>query len=177
MRPEEWRDIKGYEGVYQVSSFGRIKSLARDLPRKKCGIKKLKTRILRTAIKGGYDSFILCKDGKHHKTRVHKEVALAFGISGTGVIDHYDHNLRNNRVDNLRRVSNGDNLLNTAQVPNGNNPARGISFTPNKKKPYRVITGRDGYLGYFKTLSEAKRARARSLKLRNSKPHPSLFES
>lgn len=44
---EEWKDISGYEGMYQISSFGRVKSLARNMPHKTYGTWHVKERILK----------------------------------------------------------------------------------------------------------------------------------
>jgi len=82
---EEWKDIQGYEGYYQVSSFGRIKSLARqhiNKPSKasKSGhIQSSKTKIIRcTTSVLGYVRCNLCKQSKVTSIRVHIFVAKAF---------------------------------------------------------------------------------------------------
>jgi hypothetical protein len=65
---EEWRDIVGYEGLYQVSNYGRVKSC-----------KFNKEKILRSSInRHGYLYIIVCKDGIVKNYRIHKLVALAF---------------------------------------------------------------------------------------------------
>lgn len=90
---ETWKDITGYEGLYQVSDLGRVRSL-------KFG----KVRILNPGrIKSGYLMVGLCRDGKVRNVRVHRLVAEAFipNPSNCPVINHKDENPGNNVVDNL----------------------------------------------------------------------------
>ena len=80
---EEWKDIKEYEGLYQISNYGRIKSLEKQL---KCKIKNNNTRVQKARIKknrydkDGYCRVTLFKNGvKKGKTFfVHRLVAIAF---------------------------------------------------------------------------------------------------
>ena len=94
---EEWRDIKGYEGKYQVSNLGRVKSL-------KDSHGNYREKILsNTPTKDGYLTVGLYKKGKSKPYKVHRLVAEAF-IENTNnhpIINHKDENKQNNRVDNL----------------------------------------------------------------------------
>lgn len=93
---EEWRDIQGYEGLYQVSDWGNVKSLKR--PRVK------KDRILKCSLdKDGYVRVDLSKDNKSKTKKVHKLVAIAFipNPDNLPVINHIDENKENNCVWNL----------------------------------------------------------------------------
>ena len=103
---EEWRDIEGYEGLYQVSNLGRVKSL-----------KYNKVKILSPS-KGnhGYLSVMLCKDGICKNIRIHRLVANAFipNLDDKPYVDHIDTDRTNNNVSNLRWVTakeNNDNEL------------------------------------------------------------------
>lgn len=99
-----WKDIKGYEGFYQVSDTGEVKSLERTRVGKngssvivpEC-IRKQKTD------KDGYKEVALCKDGKMKYCRVHRLVAEAFldNPNGYPIINHKDENPANNNVNNL----------------------------------------------------------------------------
>lgn len=93
---EEWKDIEGYEGLYQVSNYGRIKSLKRHHVRN--------DRILTFGTdKDGYKRVDLRKDGFCKTKRVHILVAKAFvpNPNGYTIVHHKDHNVENNRAENL----------------------------------------------------------------------------
>lgn len=103
---EEWRDIKGYEGLYQVSSFGRVRSLDRlSITSKKR--QKLKGRYMKLspgyASDERYLSVTLYKCGAHKKCGVHRLVAEAFIHNPDNLpqVNHKDENPSNNSVDNL----------------------------------------------------------------------------
>ena len=101
---EVWKDIKGYEGLYQVSNLGRIKSVDRIIKRKKNGDYFQKGRILNLQIaKNGYYICKLSYQNKKPSKNVHKLVAEAF-ISNPNnypCINHKDENKLNNNVNNL----------------------------------------------------------------------------
>ena len=85
---EEWRDIPGYEGKYQVSNIGQIKSCARTRRGKKDSIAIVRERTLQQRLdKDGYKEVALSSNGKMKYYRVHRLVATAF--------------IANNVVDNL----------------------------------------------------------------------------
>ena len=94
---EIWRDIVGYEGLYKVSNFGRIKSLPRN------GTVKYE-RLLRQKVSNkGYCIVALSKHNKTKYKRVHRLVAEAFldNAKDLPLINHKDENKLNNYVDNL----------------------------------------------------------------------------
>lgn len=100
---EEWRDIPGYEGLYQASNLGRVKSLARLRTGIQAGY-KLPERILKQNVdRIGYKFCGLYKSGKVKTVRVHRLVALAFlpNPCDFPVINHKDENKTNNSVSNL----------------------------------------------------------------------------
>lgn len=104
-KPEEWRDIPGYEGHYQASSWGRVRSLGR-VTVKKGGVRMtVRERILSgRAHRYGYSSYVLRKNGKSHPYHGHVLVMRAFhGMPEPGlIICHNDSDGSNNRLDNLR---------------------------------------------------------------------------
>lgn len=93
---EIWRDIKDYEGLYQVSNFGSVKSLNYNHTGKE--------KILSTGkVSGGYLSVQLYKNGKGKMYSVHRLVAQAFIPNPLNLpqVNHKDENPSNNHVDNL----------------------------------------------------------------------------
>ena len=102
---EEWRDIEGYEGLYQVSNYGRIRSLGRTLIEKNTNKTKiLKGKILKLAkCTNGYEFVQLYKNGKAKQHLVHRLVAKAFIPNHNNLpqVNHKDEKKTNNKVDNL----------------------------------------------------------------------------
>ena len=92
---EEWRDIKGYEGLYQVSNLGRVKSLGNS--------KSKKEKILKPYSNIGYFHVILSKEGIHKNCRVHRLVAEAFipNLNNYKEVNHKDEDKENNSSYNL----------------------------------------------------------------------------
>ena len=96
MKNEEWRDVVGYEGLYQVSSEGRVKSLKRKGRRKE--------RILKHQIdRNGYLRLNLCAGGKSRLLFVHRLVCQAFheNPDNNPCVNHIDENKTNNAARNL----------------------------------------------------------------------------
>lgn len=104
---EEWRDIKGYEGLYQVSNLGRVKKLKGVIVRKNGYPLPSKECIRVGFVEQGYEIITLSKNGKKKSHRVHRLVAEAFICNPKGfpVINHKDENKLNNRWDNLEWCS------------------------------------------------------------------------
>ena len=101
---EEWRPIEGYEGLYEVSSYGRVRSLDRYVKSKGESYRLHKGRVL-SPIKdtGDYLKVDLCCNGKCKTINVHKLVAEAFLPNPDNLpeVNHIDEDKINNRVDNL----------------------------------------------------------------------------
>lgn len=93
---EIWKDIKGYEGLYQVSNLGRVKSLGNNKRRKEKILKQVEDG-------GGYLFVLLCKNGKGKMFKVHRLVAQAFTPNPNNYpqVNHKDENKQNNCVWNL----------------------------------------------------------------------------
>ena len=100
---EVWKSIEGYEGYYEVSNLGRVRSLKRK------GYKNgtLKQGSSHTQ----YWVVVLCKDGKRITKLVHRLVAKAFipNPDNKPQVNHIDSNRKNNRVDNLEWVTPKEN--------------------------------------------------------------------
>ena len=93
---EVWKDISGYEGYYQISNLGRVKS---------------KRKILKP-IKGEYLKVGLSKNGKHNVQYVHRLVAELFveNINKKPQVNHKDENKYNNHANNLEWVTHKENM-------------------------------------------------------------------
>lgn len=100
MTKEDWIDICGYERLYQVSNFGRVKSLRRIKPNGQ----EVKERILKSLDNThGYQYVSLSKNGVLHKEYIHRLVAKHFldNPMGYKCVNHKDENKSNNNVNNL----------------------------------------------------------------------------
>ena len=99
MAKEIWKDIENYDGIYQISNFGRVKSLSRQT---KSG--KYKEIIKKPSLAGrGYYRLALCKNGKPKYYYIHRLVAKAFipNPNNLPLVNHKDENKLNNNVNNL----------------------------------------------------------------------------
>lgn len=105
---EKWRAIEGYEGFYEVSNLGRVRSLSK-IVRANDGYKISDGKLLKPYLKNEYPRYCLCREGKEVYFHVHTLVAKAF-VLGTGqVVRHLDGNPMNNHFTNLAWGSYKDN--------------------------------------------------------------------
>lgn len=107
---EMWKDIKGYEGLYQVSNLGRVKSL----PKRKGKGKGYLTKeiILKPKIdKYGYEAVCLRRDNANHHATVHRLVATMFCENPMlkETVNHIDGNKLNNNFNNLEWCTSREN--------------------------------------------------------------------
>lgn len=106
MSKEEWRDVKDFEGLYQVSNAGRVKRIAGGMGATPGHILKLFKR------PDGYLEVTLCRGGKRKHTYVHRLVAKAFlgnAPSPKHQINHKNGDKADNRVENLEWVTPSEN--------------------------------------------------------------------
>ena len=101
---EEWRDIDGFEGLYQVSNLGRVKRIAHCSNYKGNTLRFLPERIKEQSVdKSGYKTVSLYSENKMKLCKVHVLVGKAFipNIENLPQINHKDENKSNNCVSNL----------------------------------------------------------------------------
>ena len=114
MEEEIWRDIENYEGFYQVSNQGRIKSLDRYVNSKNGSVQLKKGKILKPNIdNGGYLGVSLQFNSKVKFVRIHRLVAITFipNPNNLPIVLHKDDNPANNNVDNLKWGTHQDNKV------------------------------------------------------------------
>ena len=154
IKNEEFRAVKGYDDIYEVSNPGRVKSLTRVIV-KADGVKlTVKEKILKPRIStGGYSFVTLVKDTNRKNFNNHKLVAIAF-LNHTPcgmkiVIDHIDNNPFNNRADNLQLISQRQNC--SKDKKGGHSKYVGVTWdkSANRWKAQIDIDGKNKYLGKF----------------------------
>ena len=158
MKTEQWRDVPNYEGLYQVSNLGNVKSLDRidNVSRNLKGV-----YLSKNALSGsGYVFVYLSKEGKAKSYYIHQLVAISFlGHKRDGfkiVVDHIDNNKTNNNLDNLQLLSNREN---SSKNVTGSSQYTGVRKT--KYNTFRAsirINSKKVELGTFKEELEAKKA-------------------
>lgn len=112
VQKEIWKDVIGYEGLYQVSTFGRIKGLLRKVKRGNHYI-TIPQRIINEVISyKGYCEVRLAKSGSKNPKVLHRIVALHFipNPHNKPQVNHIDGNKLNNCVSNLEWVTNQENI-------------------------------------------------------------------
>jgi hypothetical protein len=157
---EQYKDIPEYEGHYQISNLGNIKSLKRN------GERIMNPCIDKTK---GYLRVNLFKESKRKSLYVHQLVAIAFlGHKPNGnklVVDHMDNDKTNNRLDNLQVISSRENSSKDQWRHNPSSYFVGVSYSSGKKKWESSISvnGISFYLGCFKNESNAGQEYANAL--------------
>lgn len=111
---EIWKEIVGYEGLYEISNLGRVKSLARKTGRRSFNevIRKPKLWSMHNG-KWTYHLIILCKARKKSTKKIHRLVAEAFipNPENKPEVHHIDFDTTNNRVENLKWTTHHENSL------------------------------------------------------------------
>lgn len=153
---EIWKDIPGYEGIYQVSSFGKIRSCDRIDGRGH----NLRGKILTlTPDKRGYKRISLFKDGIYQKLLVHRIVACSFlGERKDLDINHKDGNPSNNVLSNLEWCTRAENLQHSYKVLGRDGVNKGRINERNKSsKPINMYNLNWKYIRTFSCSREASR--------------------
>lgn len=113
---EIWKDLQGYEGIYQVSTLGRVKSLGRTVEKKSKLGKEFKMVVSEKVISGhvsdsGYIEYNIRKNGRPKTIRGHRLVAETFieNPSNKPLINHIDGDKTNNNLSNLEWSTHKEN--------------------------------------------------------------------
>jgi len=167
MKEEIWKDIPGYEGLYQVSSLGRVRSLDRVILRNDGKSRFFKGRTLKLSRgKNDYLTCNLCINSISRTHYVHQLTAMALLNHAPGghslVVDHINNVKTDNRLENLQLISQRHNL---SKDKNGTSRYPGVSWYRRVKKwqAHIVINGKHAHLGYFTDESEAALAYQKAL--------------
>lgn len=155
---EIWKDIKGYEGLYQVSNLGRVKSLEKTIYCQKRSNFKVKEKILKLGThKRGYKTIMLHKNNLVKLCLVHRLVAKAFIPNPENLpqVNHKDENKENNCVDNLEWCTNEYNSY------YGTRLQRSAEHQPRKQIAQYDING--NFIRIWNSIAEAER----TLKINN----------
>lgn len=155
---EEWRDIEGFEGIYQVSSFGRVRGLDRYVRQKNKYGSMMDVFIRGVIIKpfnvnSGYSYVFLKRRKEHLSFGIHRLVAKAFipNPNGLRYVNHKDENKKNNHVDNLEWC--------TCQYNNtyGSVKERQVANLPTKKAVIQMAISGE-VIAEYPTIKAAARA-------------------
>lgn len=150
---EIWKEIPGYEGCYEVSNQGRVRSLDRETRNGKCSFIR-KGRLINGSLNSfGYKTVSLRLNNNLKSFLVHQLVAIAFlNHKPDGykiVVDHINCIKTDNRLENLQLISNRENI--SKDRKNGSSKYTGVSWNKqrNKWRSNIQINGKNKHLGYF----------------------------
>ena len=111
---EVWKDIPDFEGSYQVSDIGRVRSVDRVVTFKDGSMRKYKGKVLKPQLNKGYGRLRLCNDNGVTNKTVHRLVLETFKphVNMNDLeVNHIDGNKLNNNLTNLEWVTARDNML------------------------------------------------------------------
>jgi hypothetical protein len=157
---ENWKDIKGYEGLYTININGQIKSVGRKV-KHRSGFKTIPDRIMSIANNtSGYKSISLCKNGIGKSYQLHRLVAIAFipNPNNKPQVNHIDGNKQNNNINNLEWVSAKENSQHSYDNGLSIAPWLGKFGKDNKdSKPINQLTKEGVFIRTFNGIAEASR--------------------
>ena len=150
---EIWKDVVGYEGLYEVSNLGRVYSLP------KTGSGGHTGKLLKQLLVNKYLRITLCRSNVFRISPVHRVVALAFveNKQNKPFVDHINGDKLNNRADNLRWCTIRENLNFDNVKRKTATGVKGVSVTRHNTYYYCVEFKHKKYQSkYYKTIEEAK---------------------
>jgi hypothetical protein len=159
---EIWKDIPGYEGLYEMSVCGKVKSLNYRRTGKIHDLKCVKHN------SGYYYVNLVNNKGIKKVFFIHQLMGMSFlGFTPNRhelVVDHINNKKTDNRLENLQIITHRENCTKDKK----RNLPTGVGFLPKRKKSYNSrirINGKRVSLGYFLTPEEASEAYQKHLKL------------
>lgn len=162
LKNEQWKDIPNYEGYYQVSNLGRVRSLNRVIQTSDGVFRRLNGVLKNQRLLQDYYMVDLTKDNKRKSFRTHVLVALAFldyaEFKNRLVVDHIDNDSKNNNLNNLQLITQRENS--SKDRKNKTSRYTGVSFVKrsNKWKAQIYYNQKIHNLGEYKTEYEAHKA-------------------
>lgn len=167
---ETWLPIAGYEGLYEVSDLGRVRSLDRTVYSGRGNSRLAKGQVLKARPdKDGYQLVSLWTKGCKQDPKVHRLVADAFIPNPANLpeVDHENGERDHNQKTNLRWTTRSVNLRNRTQAI-GASGIVGVRFRPGAKNPWQALghsrAGKQVSLGCYPNAEGAKAARAKFVK-------------
>ena len=159
---EQWKPIEGFEGYYEISNQGRIRSVDRRCRTHSTEAgRRVKGQLMKPTDNGnGYLVIHLKKNGKRISRYIHRLVAEAFleMPTGSNVVDHIDYNKKNNAVDNLQWCTQKENICRSRarmRKQHKTNPPSGYKYISIKGGRYRVNIKKAKVYKTFLSLEEA----------------------
>lgn len=168
MEKEIWKDVKGYQGLYEISNLGRVKSLAKDIMYSNGKLYKYDERILvpikiQNTNSGRADDFYLAVNLTKHKKaktfRIHRLVALHHLENPLNLLEvnHKDHDRLNNNVINLEWTNTRENACHYHKSQKYSSEYVGVSWHKGSKnwRAYIWLNGSLKALGCYSSEVEA----------------------
>ena len=158
---EIWKDIEGYEGLYQVSNLGRVKFLERRVSSGNSASRVIREHIVTPSLKRGYHRIRLCKEGSKRFFFVHRLVADAFipNIENKPTINHKDGIRNNNVVSNLEWATFHEQIVHSYNVLHRKKSMAHLGkfgkYHNRSKAVYQIING--DVIAEFGSIREATR--------------------
>lgn len=158
---EIWKDIKDYEGLYQISNLGNVRSIPRKVKQFNNGVEietLYKGKILKPHKCGKYLSVHLSKNGNAKWKTIHRLVAQAFieKVNGCNIVNHLDNNTHNNMATNLEWTTYKGNMQHSTKQNSMHYKPNNLKKAQETRK--RAVIGKKDNKGYyFSSITEARK--------------------
>lgn len=161
-QPEIFKPIFGFEGAYEISTYGRIKSLERNVLKKNGTLHyTISEFIMKAHITwGGYSRISLFKNSKYFKYPIHRLVAIHFIPNPIGYdqINHIDGNKQNNHIENLEWCNASQNHNHRYKTLGHIAPRTGVINDAFSSKPVVQLNLNNELVNIYPSIGEAVRS-------------------